>query len=237
MKKIGLIGGITWQSTKLYYDYLNTMVSESLGGKHSCRCLIESVDFADISSKQHEGNWETLHHEMAEIAQGLETAGADIILVCANTMHLSADTIKAKIGVPLLHIAEATGQAIQANGIEKVLLLGTKYTMELDFYKDLLKEQFGIEVIIPSAEDRAVVHQVIYEELSKGIISEESKARYVDIIKKSEGEGAQAVVLGCTEIPLLIQSQDCDIPVFDTTKIHAKAAVEFALSKSTQIKE
>jgi len=167
----------------------------------------------------------------------LETAGADIILVCANTMHLSADKIKEKIRIPLLHIAEATGKSIQADGIQKVLLLGTKYTMELDFYKDILKEQFGIEVVVPSSEDREVVHQVIYNELAKGIISEESKTRYVDIIKKSEGEGAEAVVLGCTEIPLLIQSHDCDIPVFDTTKIHAKAAVEFALANSALIKE
>jgi len=237
MKKIGLIGGITWQSTKLYYDYLNTIVSETLGGKHSCRCLIESVDFADISTKQHEGNWETLHTEMAEIAKSLETAGADIILICANTMHLSADKIKEKIRIPLLHIAEATGKSIQEKGIQKVLLLGTKYTMELDFYKDILKEQFGIEVFVPSPDDRDVVHQVIYDELAKGIISIESKTRYIEIINKSKDEGIEAVVLGCTEIPLLIQSQDCDFPVFDTTKIHAMAAVEFALASMTQIKE
>ena len=236
MKKIGLIGGITWQSTKLYYEYLNMMVSEALGGKYSCSCLIESVNFADISAKQSAGDWDTLHIQMATIAKSLETAGADIILVCANTMHLSADKIKENINVPLLHIAEATGKAIQEKGIQKVLLLGTKYTMELDFYKDILKEQYGIEVVIPSAEDREVVHQVIYDELSKGIISNDSRAKYVEIIKKSESNGAEAAILGCTEIPLLIQSQDCDIPVFDTTKLHAEAAVEFALAEMTQTK-
>ncbi len=236
MKKIGLIGGITWQSTKLYYEYLNTMVSEVLGGKHSCKCLIESVDFADISAKQNAGDWDTLHIQMAEIAKSLETAGADIILVCANTMHLSADKIKETINIPLLHIAEATGKSIREQGIQKVLLLGTKYTMELDFYKDILREQFGIEVLIPSPEDRDIVHQVIYDELAKGIISEDSKTQYREIIKKSESDGAEAVVLGCTEIPLLIQSKDCDIPVFDTTKIHAQTAVEFALAGMTQTK-
>jgi len=194
MKKIGLIGGITWQSTKLYYDYLNKMVSDVLGGKHSCRCLIESVNFSDVSTKQNAGDWETLHTEMAGIAKRLETAGADIILICANTMHLSADKIKETVRIPLLHIAETTGRSIQKKGIRKVLLLGTKYTMELDFYKDILHEQFGIEAIIPSASDRDIVHQVIYDELAKGIISEKSRAAYVEIIKKSEGKGAEAVV-------------------------------------------
>lgn len=235
MKKIGLIGGITWQSTKLYYEYLNTLVSEALGEQHSCKCIIESVNFSEISTKQHDGDWKTLHKEMADIAKALEVAGADVILICANTMHLSADTIKEKIDVPLLHIAEVTGLSIQKEGIRKVLLLGTKYTMELDFYKDILEDQFGIEVLIPSADDRDVVHQVIYDELAKGIISEDSKARYVAIIKKSELEGAEGVILGCTEIPLLIQSNDCDIPVFDTTRIHAQAAVAFALSEMPQI--
>ena len=149
-------------------------------------------------------------------------------------MHLSSDVIKERISVPLLHIAETTGRSIKEKGIQKVLLLGTKYTMELDFYKDILKNQFGIEVLIPSAEDRDIVHQVIYDELAKGIISEDSKARYKEIIKKSELEGAQGAILGCTEIPLLIQSNDCDIPVFDTTRIHAKAAVAFALSEIAQ---
>ncbi len=235
MKKIGLIGGITWQSTLLYYQYLNAQVSETLGGQHSCKCLIESVDFADISAKQEKDQWEVLNEDFAEIAARLETAGADIILICANTMHLCADAIKEKISIPLLHIAEVCGEVIKKKGCQKVLLLGTKYTMELDFYKDILKSQYGIEVVIPVAEDREIVHEVIYTELAKGIVLEDSKKRYIEIIKKSEAEGVEAVILGCTEIPLLIQQDDCDIPVIDTTAIHAKAAVEFAISENELI--
>ncbi|MBT2162978.1 aspartate/glutamate racemase family protein [Zobellia barbeyronii] len=230
MKKIGLIGGITWQSTQLYYQLLNTKIAETLGGQSSCKCIIESVNFSDISSKQAEDDWDSLHIQMADIALRLQNAGADIILVCANTMHLSVPAIKEKITVPLLHIAEVAGKAVQAKGCKKVLLLGTKYTMELDFYKDILKNQFGIEVLIPSKEDREVVHNVIYTELSKGITTETSKKQYIDIILKAEKEGAQGVILGCTEIPLLIQQEDCNIAVIDTTKEHAYAAVEFALN-------
>lgn len=230
MKKIGLIGGITWQSTLLYYRFLNEETVRALGGEHSSRCLIESVDFAAISAKQEKGQWDMLNQDFAEIAVKLEQAGADIILVCANTMHLCADAIKEKTGIPLLHIAEVCGEEITKKGCKKVLLLGTKYTMELDFYKDILKNHYGIEVVIPAADDREIVHEVIYTELAKGIISEDSKKQYLEIIKKSEAEGVEAVILGCTEIPLLIQQDDCDIPVIDTTAIHAKAAVEFALS-------
>jgi aspartate racemase len=229
MKKIGLIGGITWQSTQLYYRLLNAKVAAELGGQSSCECIIESVNFADISFKQAKGDWETLHAQMTEIALRLQNAGAEVILICANTMHLSADTIKEKITIPLLHIAEVTGKAVQKKGCKKVLLLGTKYTMELDFYKDILKNQFGIEVLTPNEADREIVHNIIYTELSKGILSEASKKQYLEIIKKSEKEGAQGVILGCTEIPLLIQQKDCDIIVIDTTEEHAYAAVEFAL--------
>jgi aspartate racemase len=200
-----------------------------LGGQSSCECLIESVNFAEISKKQAAGDWDALHEQMTDIALRLETAGAEIILICANTMHLSVPTINEKLTVPLLHIAEVAGKAVQKKGCKKVLLLGTKYTMELDFYKDILQQQFGIEVLIPNASDREIVHQVIYTELSKGIISDSSKQHYLDIIKKAEKEGAQGVILGCTEIPLLIQQDDCDIVVIDTTKEHAFAAVEFAL--------
>lgn len=230
MKKIGLIGGITWQSTQLYYQLLNTKVAEILGGQSSCECIIESVNFEEISSKQANGNWDDLHSQMADIAVRLENAGADIILICANTMHLSVPTIKEKITVPLLHIAEVAGEAVKQKGCKKVLLLGTKYTMELDFYKDILKNHFGIEVMVPNTEDREIVHTIIYSELSKGIISNESKQHYLDIIKKSEKDGAEGVILGCTEIPLLIQQEDCDIAVVDTTKEHAYAAVEFAIN-------
>lgn len=228
MKKIGLIGGITWQSTLLYYQYLNEGTAKILGGKHSSRCLIESVDFADISEKQAKGQWDILDKDFTDMALKLEQAGAEVLLICANTMHLCADAIKEKVSIPLLHIAEVCGTEIKKSGAKKVLLLGTKYTMELDFYKDILKNQFDIEVVIPSKEDREVVHNVIYTELAKGVITEESKEKYKEIIKKSEKEGVQAAILGCTEIPLLIQQQDCDIPVIDTTRIHAEAAVQFA---------
>lgn len=230
MKKIGLIGGITWQSTQLYYQLLNTRVAELLGGQDSCECVIESVNFADISAKQAKGDWNALHTQMTDIAVRLEKSGAEVILICANTMHLSVPTIKEKITVPLLHIAEVAGNAVKEKGCKKVLLLGTKYTMELDFYKDILKNRFGIEVMIPNKADREIVHKIIYSELSKGITTEESKQLYLDIIKKSKKEGAEGVILGCTEIPLLIQQEDCDIVVIDTTKEHAFAAVEFALS-------
>ena len=230
MKKIGLIGGITWQSTQLYYQLLNSRVAELLGGQNSCECLIESVNFADISAKQTKGDWNALHTQMTDIAVRLEKSGAEVILICANTMHLSVPTIKEKITVPLLHIAEVAGNAVKEKGCKKVLLLGTKYTMELDFYKDILKNRFGIEVLIPNEADREIVHKIIYSELSKGITTEESKQLYLDIIKKSKKEGAEGVILGCTEIPLLIQQEDCDIVVIDTTKEHAFAAVEFALS-------
>jgi aspartate racemase len=230
MKKIGLIGGITWQSTQLYYQLLNTKVAKTLGMQHSCECIIESVDFAEISIKQANGEWDTLHTQMTDIALRLQNAGAEIILICANTMHLSVPTMKKSISIPLLHIAEVAGNAVQKKGYQKVLLLGTKYTMELDFYKDILKNQFGIEILIPNKEDRDVVHKVIYSELAKGIIKVDSKQHFLDTIKKAQKEGAQAVILGCTEIPLLIKQEDCDIAVIDTTKEHAYAAVKFALA-------
>ena len=173
MKKIGLIGGITWQSTQLYYQLLNTKVAEELGGQSSC--IIESVNFADISAKRAARDWDTLNQQMTDIAVRLEKAGADIILICANTMHLSVPAIKEAINVPLLHIAEVAGAVVKEKGGQKVLLLGTKYTMELDFYKDVLQQQFGIDVIIPNEQDREIVHSIIYTELAKGIITEKSK--------------------------------------------------------------
>lgn len=229
MKKIGLIGGITWQSTQLYYQLLNTMVAEELGGQSSCHCIIESVNFAEFSKKQAVGDWDALHKEMTNVALRLQDAGAEIIVICANTMHLSAPIMKKSLTVPVLHIVEVIGKAIQAKGCKKVLLLGTRYTMEMDFFKDILRNQFGIEALVPNKNDRDTVHNIIYNELAKGMIKDESRKKYVDIIKKGEKEGAQAVILGCTEIPLLISQADCDIPAFDTTKEHAKAAVEFAL--------
>lgn len=231
MKKIGLIGGITWQSTQLYYQYLNEAVHREMGGSHSCKLIMESVDFEDISQKQSVGDWESLNNEFALIGERLEKAGADVVLIGANTMHLCADSIKRATNIPLLHIAEATGEAIVSKGMDKVLLLGTKYTMGLDFYKDILKTQFGISTLVPSESDQELVHNIIYKELSKGIVLQESRKVYQNIIKKAEDLGARGVILGCTEIPLLIQQEHCDITTFDTTKIHSEAAVTFALAK------
>lgn len=231
MKKIGLIGGITWQSTQLYYQYLNQFVNETLGGSHSCKLIMESVDFEDISSKQSAGDWDTLNEDFVEIGKRLEQAGAQVVLIGANTMHLCAESIKVSTKIPLLHIAEATGEAIEKKGLKKVLLLGTKYTMSLDFFKDILKSQFGISTIVPSEVDQESVHRIIYMELAKGIVSPESRNIYLEIIKKAQIEGIEGVILGCTEIPMLIKQEHCDIPTFDTTKIHSEAAVKFALAK------
>ncbi|PIB38130.1 aspartate/glutamate racemase family protein [Maribacter sp. 4G9] len=231
MKKIGLIGGITWQSTQLYYRYLNEAVNKALGESHSCKLILESVDFQEISEKQSRGDWESLNTDFAEIGKRLENAGAGIILIGANTMHLCADSIKESTSIPLLHIAEATGEAIIAQELDKVLLLGTKYTMGLDFYKNILKNQFGITTMVPSETDQELVHNIIYTELAKGIILPDSRKEYQAIIGKAEELGAQGVILGCTEIPLLIQQEHCNIPTFDTTQIHANAAVKFSLAK------
>jgi len=230
MKKIGLIGGITWQSTQLYYHHLNTLIAEKLGAQHSCECIIESVDFAKISAQQAAGNWDDLHNQMLEIGLRLQAAGAEMIVICANTMHLSVPVMEAKIHIPIVHIAAVTGAVIKQRSFRKVLLLGTKFTMELDFYKNILKNNFGIEVLVPSKEDRETVHAIIYEELAKGIIKKESKQAYLKIIDSGIANGAEAVILGCTEIPLLIQQEDCTILAVDTTKEHAKAAIALALS-------
>jgi len=229
MKKIGLIGGMSWESSLVYYEIINEKVREILGGFHSARCVMESVDFAEIEKLQHANDWDSLNDKMVEAAQNLEKAGADIVILCTNTMHLCSDAITRNISIPFLHIAEATGKKIKEQKIQKVLLLGTKFTMEKDFYKKILHNDFGIEVLIPNTNDRNTVHQIIYEELVHGIIQPESKKKYQEIIEKAVKNGAEGVILGCTEIPLLIQSGDVDIPVFDTTRIHAEAAVEFAL--------
>ncbi|MCA0131612.1 aspartate/glutamate racemase family protein [Winogradskyella alexanderae] len=229
MKKIGLIGGMSWESTAIYYELLNKIIKTKRGGFHSAHCILESLDFAEIEYYQKHNDWEKLNTEMAVAAENLENAGAELIILCTNTMHLCADHIKNNITIPFLHIAEATGSAIKKQEIDKVLLLGTKFTMERDFYKHILKEQFNIEVLIPSASDRDIIHNIIYGELVHGIITEKSRAAYQNIIEKSITKGAKGVVLGCTEIPLLIKQNDCSIPIFDTTTIHAQEAVEFAM--------
>lgn len=229
MKTIGLIGGMSWESSAVYYDLVNKKVREILGGFHSCKNIMVTVDFAEIEKLQHLDQWEELDKLMVVAAKQLEAAGADIVVLCTNTMHLCTPAILENISIPFLHIAEATGMEIANNKLKKVALLGTKFTMEKDFYKKYIFDEFGIEVIIPSAEDRVHIHRIIYQELVHGKILNESREIYKQIIGKLEQQGAQGVILGCTEIPLLISNSDVNIPTFDTTTIHAEKAVEWAL--------
>ena len=230
MKKIGLIGGMSWESSLVYYKILNETVRERLGGFHSCTCVLESVDFAEIEKLQHKNDWDSLNKKMVKAAKNLEHAKSDFIILCTNTMHLCSDTILNNINIPFLHIAEATGKKIKDSNLNKVLLLGTKFTMEREFLKNKLQKDFGIEVIIPDTNDREKVHDIIYKELVHGMIKQKSKTIFQNIITNSINQGAQGVILGCTEIPLLIQTEDVSIPIFDTTRIHAEYAVEFAFS-------
>jgi len=221
---------MSWESSMVYYELINLKVRELLGGFHSASCIMESVDFADIERLQHNDDWEGLGDLMVKAAQNLEKSGADVVVLCTNTMHLLSDRIKQNISIPFLHIADSTGKNIVSNKIRKVVLLGTKFTMEKDFYKDILFQNYNIKVIIPDKTDRDIVHEIIYQELVHGKLLDESRGKMISIIKKSEMDGVEGVILGCTEIPLLIQQKDVDIHVFDTTKIHAEDAVDFALN-------
>lgn len=232
MKKIGLIGGMSWESTQIYYKIINQKVREILGGFHSAKCIMESVDFAEIQRLQAENDWNALDKIMIESAINLKNAKAEVLVICANTMHLCTDAITNEVNLPLLHIAEATGEKIREAKLNKVLLLGTEFTMERDFFKNILIENFGLEVLIPNDDDRKIVHDIIYEELVQGKINAGSRGQYVRIIYEAIKNGAEGVILGCTEIPLLIQPTDVPIPTFNTTQIHAEKAVEFALSSS-----
>lgn len=230
MKTIGLIGGMSWESTLEYYKILNETVKLKLGGLHSAKCLIYSVDFEEIEKLQHEDRWEELTNIMIDTAQRLKNGGAEFIVICTNTMHKMADDIEKNVGIKVLHIAEATGKKVVEKGIKKVGLLGTKFTMEGDFYKKVLKKIFDIDVVIPDENEREIVHDIIYNELCKGEINQTSKEKYKKVINNLAGKGAEGVILGCTEIPLLIKQEDTNIAVFDTTTIHAVSAVEFALA-------
>ena len=223
MKKIGLIGGITPASTILYYQILNALNANRLGKPHSAEIVINSFDFGQISKLQTAERWDLLDALMAKAGKDLENAGASCILICANTMHLCIDAVRNAVRIPVLHIAEATSKIIIEKKLKKVALLGTKYTMEKDFFIDILSS-FGIETIIPALEDRNTIHAVIYDELSLGEILPASKEKYLKIIARLIKDGAEGIVLGCTEIPLLIQQKDVAVPVFDTTEIHATAA-------------
>lgn len=229
MKTIGLIGGITPQSTIMYYEALNSFAAKHYGEKHSCKVVIHSVDFAEISELQGKGRWDLLDDIMAKAGVNLESAGADCILICANTMHLCIEAIRNAVSIPVIHIAEATSHVIHAKKCNKVALLGTKYTMEKTFYTDVLTS-FDIETIIPDTEDRDIIHDVIYSELSKGELNPASKQQYLTIIEKLIAQGAEGVILGCTEIPLLVAQEDVAVPIFDTTTIHAQAGFDYITS-------
>lgn len=229
MKTIGLIGGMSWESSAVYYNLINRKVKEVLGGFHSCKSIMLTVDFAEIEKLQHLGEWKMLDKMMAISAKQLQDAGADIIVLCTNTMHLCTPAILESISIPFIHIAEATALEIKKKNLKKVALLGTKFTMEKEFYKEYIFENFGIEVITPEEEERQQIHNIIYGELVKGVFKDESREIYKSIIHNLELKGAEGVILGCTEIPLLISNKDVNIPTFDTTTIHAEKAVELAL--------
>jgi len=229
MKTIGMLGGMSWESTQSYYQALNQGVKTALGGLHSAKICMYSVDFAEIEKLQHQGEWQKTGEILAHAAQGIEAGGADFLLICTNTMHKVAPQIEAKINIPLLHIADATAEQLKADGITKVGLLGTQFTMEQEFYKSRLTEKYGIDVLVPNKAQRQIVHDVIYNELCQGVVAESSKQAYLDIIASLAKHGAQAVILGCTEIALLVKQADTEVPLYDTTAIHAQAAVSLAL--------
>jgi aspartate racemase len=227
---IGLIGGMSWESSAEYYRIINQETNRRLGGVHSAQCLMWSFDFDAIKHLQHEGEWDKLADAMKEAAIRLERGGADFIVLCTNTMHRLADAISSAVGIPLLHIADPTAEKIKAAGLQRIGLLGTAFTMEQDFYKGRLQQRHDIDVIVPEAEDRRVVHEIIYKELVLGRIEPESRQAYRDIIARLIERGAQGIILGCTEIMLLVKEEDSAVPLFDTTTIHAVAAVDRALA-------
>lgn len=229
MRRIGLLGGMSWESSALYYEILNEAVRERLGGYHSARVLMSSIDFAEVEAMQAAGEWDAAGALLAAEAAALEAAGAECLVLCTNTMHKVADAIEAATSVPLVHIVDVTAAAVRASGLSRVALLGTRFTMEQAFVRDRLAAH-GVEALVPPAEDRELVHEVIYGELVRGVVREESREAYVDVVARLVADGAEGVVLGCTEIELLLRPEDVDIPVFATTRLHALAALDFALS-------
>jgi len=229
VRTLGLIGGMTWHSTVDYYRLINEGVHERLGGSHSAELLLLSIDFEPIEELQGRGDWAGMAKLMGEWARRLEAAGAEGLVICTNTMHRLADSVTGAVSVPLIHIADATAGAIKEKGLATVGLLGTRYTMEMDFYRGRLVKEHGLKVLIPEEPGRTAVHDIIYRELAQGVVREGSRQAYVEVIRGLERRGAQGVILGCTEIPLLIKAADSPIPVFDTTALHAAAAVDFAL--------
>jgi aspartate racemase len=230
MKVIGLIGGMSWESSAVYYRLVNEGVRARLGGQHNARSLLYTVDFAAVEAMQHAGRWDEAGDVLADAALRLERGGADCVVLCTNTMHKLADRIEAAVRIPLLHIVDPTASALVAGGFHRVGLLATAFTMEQEFYRGRLRERFGIEALVPGEADRRVVHRVIYEELCQGVVRPESKAAYTAVMQDLAGQGAQAIVLGCTEIMLLVGQGDTSLPLFDTAALHAAAAVDFALA-------
>ena len=230
MKTIGLLGGMSWESTALYYRLINQGVKRQLGGLHSARIAMVSVDFHPIEELQHSGQWEQTGRLLAEDARRIEAAGADFLLICTNTMHKVAPQIEAAIDIPLLHLADVTADRIKERRMNTIGLLGTNFTMEQDFYKGRLSDRHGLKVIVPSEADRQIVHRIIYDELCVGAVKGRSRKEYLRIMEKMQAAGAEGIIEGCTEIVMLVQQAHTDIPLFDTTAIHAEAAVNMALA-------
>ncbi len=229
MKTIGMLGGMSWESTANYYKEINELTKQKLGGFHSAKIAMVSVNFDEIEKLQHAGEWGKTAEILSQAAQSVERAGADFILICTNTMHKVAKEIEETINIPLLHIADATAEELKKAGVERVGLLGTAFTMEQEFYKGRLQDKHSIDVIVPNGVQRKLVHDIIYQELVQGVVTNKSRADYLTIIQDLHEQGAQAVILGCTEIAMLVKQTDTKVPLFDTTAIHAKAAVEAAL--------
>ena len=230
MRTLGLIGGMSWESSALYYRWINEHVKSRLGGLHSAKVILHSVDFHEIEALQRADDWAGAARVLGDAGTALRAGGAELLVICTNTMHLVADEVAARAGLPVLHIADPTAEAIRAAGHQRVGLLGTRFTMERDFYAQRLRARHGLEVIVPDASDRALVHRVIYDELCCGVVRDESRAAYRAVIARLVAAGAQAVILGCTEITMLIHGADAAVPIFDTTALHAQAAVDWALS-------
>ncbi len=224
-----MLGGMSWESTTNYYKAINEGVKSALGGLHSARICLYSVDFHEIEQLQHAGKWDELALRLSEAAMSVSAGGADFLIICTNTMHKVVPEIEARVALPILHIADATAQKLQADGISKVGLLGTRFTMEQDFYKQRLINKYAINVITPNTDDQSIVHRIIYEELCLGVIEEASRQQYITIIDKLYRQGAEAIILGCTEISLLIEQHHTAVPLYDTTAIHAESAVKLAL--------
>jgi aspartate racemase len=235
MNTIGLLGGMTWHSTIEYYRLINAGVQARLGASHSARCVLYSVEFEEVESLQEAADWAALSALMVDAALRVQQAGADFLLICANTMHRTAPQVEAALSIPLLHIADVTAAEIKKQGLATVGLLGTRYTMELDFYRERLEARHGLRVLVPDSADRQTVHDIIYDELGHGVIRDDSREAYKSVLRRLQDRGAEGIILGCTEIPLLIRQEDFPLPLFDTTSLHAASAVNCALQDGIRL--